>query len=65
MNTSDDALPSYNATFGRFVARLQEASDESLDLDSPGNETFGVEGVQPVLGLMKWAERTKIDVSAF
>ena len=58
----EDGLASYHAVFGRFVARLQEASDESLDLDSHGNEAFGVEGVEPSLGLMQWAEGTKVEV---
>ena len=61
-NADDGVLASYHLIFGCFVARLQEASDESLDLDSPGNETFGVEGVEPTVGLMKWAKDTKMDV---
>jgi protein regulator of cytokinesis 1 len=62
MKVDEDAIASYNIVFGRFVARLQEASDESLDLDGPGNEAFGVEGVEPTVGLMQWAEATKTDV---
>lgn len=63
--TDEDALTSYYIIFGRFVARLQEASDESLDLDGPGNEAFGVDGVEPTLGLVQWAESTKTEVRNF
>ncbi|KAF8496347.1 microtubule associated protein-domain-containing protein [Gautieria morchelliformis] len=58
----DEVLASYHAVFGRFAARLQEASDESMDLDRPGNEAFGVEGVEPTLGLVQWAEGTKTEL---
>lgn len=58
----DDNIVLYHTVFGRFVARLQEASDESLDLDGPGNDAFGVEGVEPTSGLMQWAENTKSEV---
>ena len=37
-------------------------SVESLDLDSPRNETLGVEGVKLTVGLMKWAKDTKMNV---
>lgn len=60
--THDDTLASYNVIFSRFVARLQEANDESLDIAGPGNEVFGVESVEPTPGLMKWAESTKTRV---
>lgn len=46
------------------MSRLQEASDESLDLEGPGNETFGVEDAEPTVGLMKWVEGLKTDVSS-
>ncbi|KAF8586752.1 hypothetical protein K439DRAFT_916927 [Ramaria rubella] len=59
---AEEALVLYHAVFGRFVVRLQEASDESLDLESPGNETFGVEGVEPTVGLVQWAESTKTEL---
>ena len=36
--------------------------DTLVDLDSPGNETLGIEGVEPIVGLMKWAKDTKMDV---
>ncbi|GJJ12968.1 hypothetical protein Clacol_007215 [Clathrus columnatus] len=58
----EDELQSYNAVFGRFVSRLQEASDESLDLEGPGNEAFGVEDVEPTIGLMKWVEGLRHDL---
>lgn len=60
---SEDDLRSYSAIFGRFVSRLEEALDESMDLDGPGNEMFGVENVEPTVGLIKWAEGLKDDVS--
>lgn len=62
IKTDEDALASYQIVFGSFVARLQEASDESLDLEAPGNEAFGVDGMEPTLGLIQWAEGTKTEV---
>jgi Ase1/PRC1/MAP65 family protein len=65
MKPDDDNLALYHSVFGRFVARLQEASDESLDLDGPGTDAFGVEGVEPTSGLMQWAEATKSEVGSY
>ena len=36
--------------------------DTLMDLDSPGNETLGIQGVELTVGLMKWAKDTKMDV---
>jgi len=60
---SEDSVQAHQTAFARFVARLQEVADESFDFDRPGNETFGVEHVEPTVELMKWAEQTKADVS--
>ncbi|KAH7104384.1 microtubule associated protein-domain-containing protein [Auriculariales sp. MPI-PUGE-AT-0066] len=41
--------------FSQYVARLEEAADEGL-------ETAGIEGVEPTLGLLLWAERVKTEL---
>ncbi|KZW01124.1 hypothetical protein EXIGLDRAFT_603456 [Exidia glandulosa HHB12029] len=45
--------------FAQYVARLEEAENESLAMDA---DTLGVEGVEPTLGLVAWAERVKYDL---
>lgn len=47
--------------FAQYVARLEEAANESLALDG---DTLGVEGVEPAPALLAWAERLKADVRA-
>lgn len=42
--------------FARFVARLEEAGEEDL-------ETLGVEGVDPTLAVMEWADGLRDQVS--
>lgn len=47
---------SNEAIFARYVARLEEAGDEDL-------ETLGVEGVEPTLEVMEWADGLRTRVS--
>ncbi|KAJ8475251.1 hypothetical protein ONZ51_g6669 [Trametes cubensis] len=61
---SDDSQPQPTATdhqrvFARFVARMEELSEEDLP-DS--NITVGLEGVEPTQSLMAWAESTRIEL---
>ncbi|KAI0360677.1 hypothetical protein OH77DRAFT_1470873 [Trametes cingulata] len=49
----------HQRVFARFVARMEELSDEDLP-DS--NVTVGLEGVEPTLALMAWAEATRIEL---
>ena len=44
----------YERIFARFVARVEELSDESLS--SSAAPTIGLEGVEPTPGLVAWAE---------
>ena len=49
----------HQRVFAKFVARLEELSDEDLpDL----NATLGLEGVEPTQALMAWAEATRADL---
>ncbi|EJD45473.1 hypothetical protein AURDEDRAFT_184724 [Auricularia subglabra TFB-10046 SS5] len=45
--------------FAQYVARLEEAENESLAVDS---ETLGVEGVEPTVDLLAWTDRLKADL---
>ncbi|KAI8970590.1 microtubule associated protein-domain-containing protein [Trametes punicea] len=49
----------HQRVFAKFVARMEELSDEDLP-DS--NVTIGLEGVEPTLALMAWAEATRIEL---
>ncbi|OSD08019.1 hypothetical protein PYCCODRAFT_1381285 [Trametes coccinea BRFM310] len=49
----------HQRVFARFVARMEEISDEDLP-DS--NVTVGLEGVEPTQALMAWAEATRIEL---
>ncbi|TCD69305.1 hypothetical protein EIP91_008060 [Steccherinum ochraceum] len=56
MATSPEEPPEsdYERIFARFVARIEELSDEALG--SPTAPTIGLEGVEPTPGLIAWAE---------
>ncbi|EIW55715.1 uncharacterized protein TRAVEDRAFT_38910 [Trametes versicolor FP-101664 SS1] len=49
----------HQRVFAKFVARMEELSDEDLP-DS--NVTVGLEGVEPTPALMAWAEATRADL---
>ena len=49
----------HQRTFAKFVARMEELSDEDLP-DS--NTAIGLEGVEPTPALMAWAEVTRMDL---
>lgn len=46
----------YQRIFARFVARMEEASEEDLDT----NTSIGLEGVDPTPDLLAWAESTRM-----
>lgn len=53
--TPDDPPESeYERVFARFVARVEELSDEALS--STAAPTIGLEGIEPTPGLVAWAE---------
>ncbi|KAH9896871.1 microtubule associated protein-domain-containing protein [Cubamyces lactineus] len=61
---SDESQPQptevdHQRVFARFVARMEELSEEDLP-DS--NVTVGLEGVEPTQSLMAWAESTRIEL---
>ncbi|KIJ49148.1 hypothetical protein M422DRAFT_161626 [Sphaerobolus stellatus SS14] len=58
----EEAAKSYQAVFTRFIVRLEEAAEEGIDLEAPGNETFGVENVEPTLDLMAWSDDLKAEL---
>ncbi|KAI0946534.1 hypothetical protein AcW1_009974 [Taiwanofungus camphoratus] len=47
----------YQRVFARFVARMEEASDE--DLQDSNTAHVGLEGVEPTPGLMAWTDSTR------
>ena len=47
----------YERIFSRFVARIEELSDESLS--GSNTPTIGLEGVEPSMGLISWAENKR------
>ncbi|KAG8934977.1 hypothetical protein FRC02_008833 [Tulasnella sp. 418] len=47
----------HNQILARFIARWEEAGDEALEGD-----TLGVEGVDPTVEVMEWAENLKSEV---
>ena len=47
----------YQRIFARFVARMEEASEE--DLQDSAAAHVGLEGVEPTPGLLAWAEATR------
>lgn len=47
----------YQRIFSRFVARMEEVSDE--DLSDSAAATIGLEGVDPTPGLTAWANSTR------
>ena len=47
----------YQRIFARFVARMEEASEE--DLQDSAAAHVGLEGVEPTPGLLAWAESTR------
>ena len=47
----------YQRIFARFVARMEEASEE--DLQDSAVAHVGLEGVEPTPGLLAWAEATR------
>ncbi|CDO70098.1 hypothetical protein BN946_scf184806.g25 [Trametes cinnabarina] len=49
----------HQRVFARFVARMEEISDEDLP-DS--NVTVGLEGVEPTQALMSWAQATRLEL---
>ncbi|KZT70570.1 hypothetical protein DAEQUDRAFT_725083 [Daedalea quercina L-15889] len=49
----------YQRIFARFVARMEEASEEDLQ-DSTAH--VGLEGVDPTPGLIAWAESTRMEL---
>ena len=49
----------HQRVFAKFVARMEELSDEDLP-DS--NTAVGLEGVEPTPALMAWAETTRTDL---
>jgi hypothetical protein len=48
----------HETILARYVARLEEAEEESLD-----GEVLGVEGVDPTVEVMEWSEGLKSEVS--
>ncbi|OCH93159.1 hypothetical protein OBBRIDRAFT_771990 [Obba rivulosa] len=60
--SDDDDDPKYDPEaeylriFSRFVARMEEASEEDLDT----NAAIGLEGVNPTPSLLAWAESTRL-----
>lgn len=50
--------PEYQRILARFVARMEEASEEDLQ----GPATAYLEGVDPTPGLISWAESTRADL---
>ncbi|KAJ7596024.1 microtubule associated protein [Mycena floridula] len=60
-NPAEEASEStYQYTFAKFVARVEEADNEAL------SETqlvpIGLEGVEPTQGLLQWADNTRISL---
>ncbi|CCM01779.1 uncharacterized protein FIBRA_03846 [Fibroporia radiculosa] len=49
----------YQRIFAQFVARMEEASNENLQ---DMNVNVGLEGVDPTLGLIAWAEATRAEL---
>lgn len=47
----------YQHIFARFVARMEEASEEDLQ-----DAHIGLEAVEPTLGLIAWAESTRAEL---
>ena len=50
----------YQRIFARFVARIEEASEE--DLQDSNTAHVGLEGVDPTPGLIAWAESTRAEL---
>ena len=50
----------YQRIFARFVARVEEASEEALQDSHTAH--VGLEGVDPTPGLMAWAESARADL---
>ncbi|RPD65486.1 hypothetical protein L226DRAFT_456522 [Lentinus tigrinus ALCF2SS1-7] len=49
----------HQRVFAKFVARMEELSDEDLP---ESNAALGLEGVEPTQALMVWAESTRTDL---
>ena len=49
----------HQRVFAKFVARLEELSDEDLP---ESHASLGLEGVEPTQSLMAWAESTRADL---
>ncbi|PIL27511.1 hypothetical protein GSI_10662 [Ganoderma sinense ZZ0214-1] len=49
----------HQRVFAKFVARMEELSDEDLP---ESNTAIGLEGVEPTPALMAWAEATRTDL---
>ncbi|KAL4247812.1 MAP65/ASE1 family protein [Abortiporus biennis] len=50
----------YERIFARFVARMEELSDE--DLSDSAVPTMGLEGVEPTPGLISWADSKRLQL---
>ncbi len=58
--TTSDHVSEYQRIYALFVLRIDEADAEGKVIE-PGS-CFGVEGIEPTVGLMSWAEQTKAEL---
>lgn len=56
----NDNEAEYQRIFFKFVARLEELSEE--ELTNPSKPHVGLEGVDPTPGLVHWAETTRVEL---
>ena len=57
---SSEPLPDYRRIYTNFIACIDEIEAEGKDIDE--HAMSGLEGVEPTVGLMTWAEDTKSEL---
>lgn len=60
MLTDSESHSDYHRIFALFVLRVDEAESEGKTIEP--SSLIGVEGVEPTVGLLNWAEQTKADL---
>ncbi|KAH8109431.1 microtubule associated protein-domain-containing protein [Phellopilus nigrolimitatus] len=58
--TDTEPVSDYHRLFALFILRMDEAEEEGKAIEP--NALVGVEGVEPTVGLMSWAEQTKAEL---